>query len=96
MSDSGSGGGGPRAHFFVPNCRTLRVSAGKTKSDLSRAANIDRNTINKIEHLKKGVTEEMAHRVFNTLEEWHKSRNLDAAREITNTPTKIRITGHGT
>jgi hypothetical protein len=91
--DGGTGGDHPRAYFYVPNCRTLRVSAGKTKSDLARAADVDRNTVNKIEHLV-GVTEETAHGVFNALKNWHPSKKLDAKVEITKTPRKIRLTGH--
>lgn len=89
IAETPSGSSPPRAKYYVPRCRTLRVAAGKTKADLMRAAKVDRNTIHKIEHLI-GVTVEIAHRVFNALDNWHPSRKLDPDVEITKTNRKIK------
>lgn len=89
--ESASGSSSPRANYYVPRCRTLRVAAGKTKADLMRSASVDRNTIHKIEHLI-GVTIEIAHRVFNALKNWHPSMRLDPELEITETNRKIKTT----
>jgi DNA-binding XRE family transcriptional regulator len=69
------------AQFLLPNCKTLRISAGKKINDLVKASDVSRDTIRKIEK-HHPVTEPIVHAVFNALNEWHKNR-LDENREIT-------------
>jgi len=78
-----------RALFYIPNCRPLRVNRGKQIAELAQAADVNRSTIEKIEHLI-GVTDVFAHRIFNVLNQWHPALNLKADVEITTTPRKIQ------
>lgn len=79
----------PRAAYFLPNCRTLRVVSGKTIADLSSAADVNASTIRKMEKLIP-VTEVYARRVFNVLQKWNENRYLlDPNREVTTSNKKI-------
>jgi hypothetical protein len=69
------------AQFLLPNCKMLRVGAGKRVNDLVRASEVSRDTIRKIGK-NQPVTEPVIHAVFNALNEWHRSR-LDRGKEIT-------------
>lgn len=68
------------AHFLLPNCRTLRVGAGKTITDLAKASDVSRDTIAKIEK-HHPVTEPIVHAIFNALNEWH-NNTLYRSKEI--------------
>lgn len=71
---------GNGASYYLPNCETLRVSAGKRINDLANESKISRDTIRKIER-EHPVTGPVAHAVFNVLNDWHKER-LVRSKEI--------------
>lgn len=75
-----------RASHYVPNCRTLRVGAGKSINVLAKHSDVDRGTIAKIER-NHPVSEPVAHRIFSTLNGWH-GEKLEIHKEITNIPKK--------
>lgn len=78
----------PRAAYFLPNCRALRVISGKTIANLSKDAEVNASTIRKMEKLVP-VTEVFARRVFNVLQRWQPSLRLDPNVEITTSNKKI-------
>ena len=77
---------GNHAVWLIPRCKTLRVSAGMPIQKLASEAGVDRATIAKIEK-NKGVSEPLAHRVFNALNKRHRD-TLKAGVEITDSPRK--------
>jgi len=77
---------GNHAIWLIPRCKTLRVSAGMPIQKLASEAAVDRATITKIEK-NKGVSEPLAHRVFNVLNKRHRD-TLTAGVEITDNPRK--------
>jgi DNA-binding XRE family transcriptional regulator len=54
------------ATYYLPNCETLRIHRGMTKTALAKAANVSRDTISTIEK-KHPVTAAMANSVYNAL-----------------------------
>ena len=75
---------GPRATFFVPNCKTLRISAHMTLNKLAQQCGVDRASLAKIEK-HHGVTEIVATKVFDTLNELH-GGELKRAVELLHQP----------
>lgn len=86
LGESDGRQGNNSAVWLVPRCKTLRVSAGMPIQKLASEAGVDRATIGKIEK-NQGVSEPLAHRVFNALNKRHHDR-LTASVEITDNPRK--------
>lgn len=77
------------ATYYVPNCETLRTHAGMTKTALSKAAGVSRDTISAIEK-KHPVTAAMANLVYNALAEKHRGIGPREVEITTALPAKKR------
>lgn len=64
------------------------MSRGKKIAELAKEADVNRSTIEKIEHLV-GVSETYANRVFIVLKKWNSELDLDAKDQITTKAEKI-------
>ena len=58
------------ANYYIPSCKTLRISAHLSMNKLAGEAQVDRATIKKIE-INHGVTDVTADKVFCALKKHH-------------------------
>ena len=70
-----------REVFYIPRLKTLRLLNGWSMANLAREAGVDRAVITKIEK-HHGVTEVIAHKVFNAVSGKLSPQYKDAKKEI--------------
>jgi transcriptional regulator with XRE-family HTH domain len=64
------------ANYYIPRCKTLRISARLSMNKLAGEAQVDRGTIKKIES-NHGVIELTADKVFSALKQHHSDIEKD-------------------
>ncbi len=72
---------------YMPNCETYRQHAGLSQTQLSRDANVSRDTIAKVER-RQLVKVELLNRIAEIFE--RKNQSFDRAREIRSTLAEPR------